>query len=149
MKDKSHEHSAFTPRGKYNTYEQLRVSIKEIIKDVQAVELMQFPSPKKRKFSLADRSKYYKFHKDYGHDTNDYVTLKDEIESLIRKGKLSKYMRYEERKEREEHDRRARSQLPKQRENCRTNIDENQISSTIETISGDFARGDLSNNARK
>ena len=30
-----------------------------------------------------DKSKYYNFHCDYGYQTNDCVTLKDEIEALI------------------------------------------------------------------
>ena len=50
---------------------------------------MHFSLPKKRKFPSADRSKYCKFHKDYGHNTNDFVMLKDDIKSLIRKGKLA------------------------------------------------------------
>ena len=57
------------------------------------------------------------FHKDYGHDTNDCVTLKDEIKSLIRKRKLTNYNCYcdqheEGGKEREW----VRSRSPKQRE---------------------------------
>ena len=55
---------------------------------------MQFLSQKKRKFPLTNKSKYYKFHKDYGHDTNGCIMLKDEIESLIRKGKLANYKHY-------------------------------------------------------
>ena len=55
---------------------------------------MQFPPQKKRKFPSVDKSKYYKFYRDYGHNTNDYVTLKDETETLIQKGKLVKYKRY-------------------------------------------------------
>ena len=77
-------------------YEQLRAPLSEIIRDVQAAELIQFPLPKKKKFPLADKLKYYKFHKDYGHDTNDCVTLKDEIESLIRRGWLGQYKPYRE-----------------------------------------------------
>ena len=70
--------------------------VNEIIKDVWVAKLIQFPPPKKRKFLPPDKLKYCKFHKDYGHDTNDCVTLKDEIKSLIRKGRLSKYKQYEE-----------------------------------------------------
>ena len=144
-----HACPALTLRGKYNIYKQLRALISKIIKDVWAAKLIQFPLPKKSKFPLANRSKYCKFHKDYDHDTNDCITLKDEIESLIRKGKLSKYKWYEEQKEHEEHDRRARSWSPWQRDNCKTNTDENQILSTVETISGDFTGGGLSNNVWK
>ena len=77
----------------------MRAPLNEIIKDVRVAELIQFPPPKKRKFLPTDKLKYCKFHKDYGHNTNDCVTLKDEIESLIRKGRLSRYGRYGEREE--------------------------------------------------
>ena len=70
-KDKQCERLAFTPRGKCNNYKPLWALTSEIIKDIQTVELMQFPLPKKRKFPPTDKSKYCKFHKDYGHDTND------------------------------------------------------------------------------
>ena len=55
---------------------------------------MQFPPQKKRKFPLANKSKYYKFHCDYGRDSNNCVTLKDKIKTLIKRGKLAKYMQY-------------------------------------------------------
>ena len=38
-----------------------------------------------------DKSKYCRFHKDVGHDTDECRQLKDEIEFLIRKGRLNKY----------------------------------------------------------
>ena len=94
MKDKPHDHPTFALRGKYNNYKPLKAPIGKIIKDIRAVELMQFPLLKKGKFPLANNSKCCKIHKDYGHDTNDCVMLKYEIESLIRNGKLVKYIRY-------------------------------------------------------
>ena len=42
--------------------------------------------PEKRNKSL-----YCRFHKDTGHDTDDCRQLKDEVEFLIRRGKLSKF----------------------------------------------------------
>ena len=74
----------------------MRALLNKIIKDLQVAKLIQFPPPKKRKFPLVDKLKYCKFHKDYSYDTNDCVTLKDEIESFIRKGKLSRYRLYGE-----------------------------------------------------
>ena len=65
--------------------------IDEIINDIQVIELMQFPPQKKRKFSSVNKSKYYKFHKDYRHDMNKCVTLKDKTKRLIRKGNMVKY----------------------------------------------------------
>ena len=57
--------------------------------------MVQFPPQKKRKLPLTNKSKYYKFHKDYGHDTNKCVTLEDEIESLIKRGRLTKYKHHD------------------------------------------------------
>ena len=81
------------------------------------VDLMQFLPQKKRKFPSVDKSKYYKFHRDYGHDTNDCIILKDEIETLIKKGKLAKYKQYKEREgEEEENKERQHSYSPGWRE---------------------------------
>ena len=110
---------------------------------------MQFPLQKKRKFPPADKSKYCKFHRDYGHDTNDSVTLKDEIEILIRRAKLTKYRRYGE-WEVDKNKECERSRSPSRREtNDRARHTEQQIVGTIETIAGGFARGGISNNVRK
>ncbi|XP_030936407.1 uncharacterized protein LOC115961589 [Quercus lobata] len=38
-------------------------------------------------------NKYYRFHKDHGHNTEDCIDLKEQIEELIRKGKLQKYVK--------------------------------------------------------
>ena len=38
---------------------------------------------KKKQFRLVDKNIYYKFHKDYGHDKEEFITLKDEIKDLI------------------------------------------------------------------
>ena len=37
-------------------------------------------------------SKYYKFHKDRGHDTGEYFQLRDQIEALIQGGYLQEYI---------------------------------------------------------
>ena len=40
-----------------------------------------------------DQNKYFRYHRDVGHDTNDCHELKDEIEDLIHQGKLDNYVR--------------------------------------------------------
>ena len=42
---------------------------------------------------IRDKNKYCRFHKDYGHYTEDYRDLKEQIEEVIRKGKLQKYVK--------------------------------------------------------
>jgi len=38
------------------------------------------------------RDKYYRFHRDHGHDTADCYDLKQQIEALIRQGKLQRFV---------------------------------------------------------
>ena len=39
-----------------------------------------------------DDTKYCEFHKDHGHRTDDCIQLKKEIDYLIRRGHLSRYV---------------------------------------------------------
>ena len=41
------------------------------------------------------RDKYCRFHRDCGHDTTDCYDLKQQIEALIKQGKLQKFVRKE------------------------------------------------------
>ena len=43
-----------------------------------------------------DRKKYCHFHQDHGHDTEDFIQLKDEIETLIRCKYLKKFIHDQE-----------------------------------------------------
>ena len=42
---------------------------------------------------MSDKKRYYQFHKDHGHNTEDCRDLNEQIEELIRKGKLQKYVK--------------------------------------------------------
>ena len=44
----------------------------------------------KSNLSKQSRNKYCRFHHDHGHDTADCYDLKQQIEALIREGKLQK-----------------------------------------------------------
>ena len=80
-------------------------------------KLMQFPPQKKKKFPPTNKSKYCKFHWDYNHETNDCITLNDEIETLIRREKLAKCRQYGKRKAEEGKTQgREQSHSPRQRE---------------------------------
>ena len=39
-----------------------------------------------------NRNKYYRFHRDHGHDTDKCFDLKQQIENLIRQGKLRNFL---------------------------------------------------------
>lgn len=49
------------------------------------------PPPIRKERSERDINKFCCFHGDYGHDTNECNHLKDEIEFLLRSGKLTKF----------------------------------------------------------
>ena len=42
---------------------------------------------------VTDKKKYCRFHKDHGHYTEDSRDLKEQIEELIRKGKLQRFVK--------------------------------------------------------
>ena len=53
---------------------------------------LTFPGKLKSDPSKRSRNKYCHFHRDHGHDTTDCYDLKQQIEALIRKGKLQKFV---------------------------------------------------------
>ncbi|XP_058111675.1 uncharacterized protein LOC131254991 [Magnolia sinica] len=83
-----------------------------------------------------DRQKFCRFYRYHGHNTDDCVDLKDEIESLIRKGHLHRYTKKE------------RATRKEEREQERPN---NPMEEPVKicTIFGGSASGGDSNRARK
>ena len=53
---------------------------------------LTFPGKLKSDPTKRSRNKYCCFHHDHGHDTADYYDLKQQIEALIREGKLQKFV---------------------------------------------------------
>ena len=54
---------------------------------------LKWPRPLHSSPNVRDKKKYYYFHKDHDHYTKDCRNLKEQIEELIRKGKLQKYVK--------------------------------------------------------
>ena len=85
-----------------------------------------------------DDTKYCEFHKDHGHRTDECIQLKKEIEYLIRRGLLSRYVASEGRE-------RVQPQPPRQP----TLVQYQPPLGEIHVISGGFAGGRESSSARK
>ena len=49
---------------------------------------LKWPKPLSTSSRKCDPKKYYHFHKDHGHYTDDCCDLKEQIEELIQQGKL-------------------------------------------------------------
>ena len=92
-----------------------------------------------------DNSKYYEFHRDYGHRTDDCIQLKREIEYLIRRGYLRRFISPESQAQTQ-----AQNQAPPQQPPPRqTTTQHQQPLGEIQVISGGFAGGGESSSARK
>ena len=72
------------------------MSIDKILAQIKDEHYLKWPRPLHSSPNVRDKKKYRQFHKDHGHYTEDCRDLKEQIEELIRKGKLQKYVKKEE-----------------------------------------------------
>ncbi|PWG75031.1 hypothetical protein DF186_14820, partial [Enterococcus hirae] len=63
-----------------------------IYRKIYHTEKIPPPRPLKHKKTKKNRSEYCKYHKLYGHSTNDCYDLKNIIEKLTREKKLDRYI---------------------------------------------------------
>ncbi|XP_009388264.2 uncharacterized protein LOC103975079 [Musa acuminata AAA Group] len=63
----------------------------EIFLQIREKGLLRPPNPMKATYK--NRSKYCRFHRDHGHDTEDCHDLQNQIEELIRRGYLGHYLK--------------------------------------------------------
>ena len=94
-----------------------------------------------------DNSKYYEFHRDYGHRTDDCIQLKREIEYLIRCGYLRRFISPENQPLNQAQNQALAQQPPPPPR--QTTTQHQQPLGEIQVISGGFAGGGESSSARK
>ena len=70
----------------------LTASVSQVLREVQHEKFLRWPSQIKSDPAKRDNTKYCEFHKDHGHRTDDCIQLRKEIEYLIRRGHLRRYM---------------------------------------------------------
>ena len=67
--------------------------IGKILMQIKDEHYLKWPKPLHSSPNVHDKKKYCRFHRDHGHYTEDCWDLKEQIEKLIRKGKLQKYVK--------------------------------------------------------
>ena len=84
--DGSEQRDDKTPRTVKFTL--LIMLVDKILTQIKDEHYLKWPRPLHSSPNVCDKKKYYCFHKDHGHYTEDCRDLKELIEELIRKGKL-------------------------------------------------------------
>ncbi|XP_017416661.1 uncharacterized protein LOC108327476 [Vigna angularis] len=147
---------------RFQQYTPLNAPREKILREVLSAELL--PKPMKRPTpSGADGSKHCVYHKNMGHTTEEYVTLKDKVVELIRTGQLKKYVRVDRppvpgerpsprqayRHDKSRNNRTDRPCSEQRRSKSRNRSRDLPLRGHINTISGGFAGKGSSSSARK
>ncbi|PON80612.1 hypothetical protein PanWU01x14_001680 [Parasponia andersonii] len=73
---------------RFNNYTELNAPIDHIYVVTNQQKRYRQPELMKRERVRCDPNKFCQYHNDIGHDTNNCFALKDEIERLIKEGRL-------------------------------------------------------------
>ena len=71
----------------------LAMHVDQILAQIKDEHYLKWPRPLHSSPNMRDKKKYCHFHKDHGHYTEDCKDLKEQIEELIQKGKLQKFVK--------------------------------------------------------
>ena len=76
------------PTGRFTSFTPLNTLIDQVLMQIKDEGALTFPSKLKGDPSKWSRDRYCCFHCDHDHDTIDCYNLKQQIEALIKQGKL-------------------------------------------------------------
>ena len=127
------------PPVKFSSFTPLNTPINKLLLQIQDDPSLRWPGKIRSDPNSRPKNLYCRFHRDHGHLTEDYVALKEQAETLIRQGKLQKYV------SRPANTRPAKP--PAQRE--QTEHNRSGPAGEIRTIVGGLASGGTSRASRK
>ncbi|CAA0839390.1 Unknown protein, partial [Striga hermonthica] len=136
---------------RFERYTPLRATKNEVLMYIRDKDYVKWPTKMRTPANKRSRDKYCRFHRDHGHDTEDCETLKNEIEDLIRRGYLKKFVGKDRsspqprRSRSKDRSRSPRRGNPRARSPRRDNT---QVAGVIAEIAGGPSGGE-SNSARK
>ena len=90
--DRREERRSKPPGGRFTSFTPLIALINQVLMQIKDEGALMFPGKLKSDPNKRFRDKYCHFHHDHGHDTVDCYDLKQQIETLIRQGKLQRFV---------------------------------------------------------
>ncbi|MCH97983.1 gag-pol polyprotein [Trifolium medium] len=123
-------------RGGYPEYTPLNTPREKILQECLNTEFADAgirPPKELRENPRTDKSKFCKYHRSAGHDTEDCIQLKEAIEELIKQGKLNRYTKemghgsYDKRKYDSSRRHTRRSESPKRKRSPRREPSPNKM----------------------
>ncbi|XP_022880509.1 uncharacterized protein LOC111397756 [Olea europaea var. sylvestris] len=84
-------------QGAPPTFTHLNTSRSNVLMELKDTKEFKWPPRLRSPPEARDNNKYYDYHRDHGHTTEDCVTLQCEIEALIKRGFLKEYIRHDKR----------------------------------------------------
>ena len=73
-------------------YTTLNAPLDQVLMQIKDDPSLKWPEKMKGNPNKRNKNKYCRFHRDHGHDTDDCYDLKQQIENLIRQGKLRHFV---------------------------------------------------------
>ena len=73
--------------------------LEQVLMQIKDDPSLKWPEKMKGDPNKRNRNKYYRFYRDHGHDTNKCFDLKQQIENLIRQGKLRNFLGWDHKDE--------------------------------------------------
>ena len=129
----------------------LTASVSQVLHEVRNEQFLRWPTHMKSDPATRDNTKYCEFHRGYGHRTDNCIQLKREIEYLIQRGYLRRFISLgnqaqNQARSQAQNQNQAPAQQPPPRQ---TTTQHQQPLGEIHVISGGFAGGGESSSARK
>ena len=125
----------------------LTASVSQVLYEVRNEQFLRWPAQMKSNPATRDNTKYCEFHRDYGHRTDNCIQLRREIEYLIQRGYLRRFVSQGNQAQGQaQNQSQAPAQPPPPRQ---TTTQHQQPLGEIHVISGGFAGGGESSSARK
>ncbi|XP_050290000.1 uncharacterized protein LOC126728179 [Quercus robur] len=80
------------PPARNQNYTPLNALLDQVLMQIKDDPSLKWPEKMKGDPNKRNKNKYYCFHRDHGHDTDECYDLKQQIENLIRQGKLRHFV---------------------------------------------------------